>query len=157
MEVRVGIAIAVLIVLTGCISGAKKTARTDAQTTSRIELCTQRFVDRIKGDRGPNIRSYVKRTYCGPFARNGWVYADGTLSIKAHLSVLNGGSCKAVSTTPGGRTTTIPCDPRPLHPLECAVLHYVRRNEVRAYIRTLQRSQSVKCDDGTPLDKLGVP
>jgi hypothetical protein len=38
----------------------------------------------------------------------------------------------------------------------CAVLHYVRRDEVRAYIRKLERSQSVSCDDGTPPDKLGA-
>jgi hypothetical protein len=28
--------------------------------------------------------------------------------------------------------------------------------EVRAYIRKLERTQTVTCDDGTPLDKLGA-
>ena len=83
--VRIGIAIAMLV-LAGCSSGGKMAAQTDAKTASRIERCTQRFLDRIDGDGGPaggGLRSYVERTYCGPFARKGWVYADGTLSIKA--------------------------------------------------------------------------
>lgn len=155
---RVGVAIAVLLVLTSCSFGHKNAGQADAQTASRIERCTQRFLDRVKGDRGALVRRYIERTYCGPFARKGWVYADGTLSIKAHLWLVNGYACSAKTSTPGGRTTTIPCDPRAaaLDPLECAVLHNVRRGEVRAYIRKLKRSQSVRCDDGTPLDKLGA-
>lgn len=35
-------------------------------------------------------------------------------------------------------------------------LHYVRKDEMKAYIRQLKRKQSVRCDDGTPLDKLGA-
>ena len=151
---RFAVAIAVLLVLTGCGSGGKKAARPDAKTAYRIERCTQRFLDRVKTD-----RSYIETTYCRPFADKGFVYADGTLSIKAHLYVLSGGSsCKSETSTPGGSTKTVPCEPvaEQLNPLECAILHYVRRDEVRAYIRKLQRSQRVSCDDGTPLDKLGA-
>jgi uncharacterized protein YjhX (UPF0386 family) len=151
--VRVGLAIAVLLALTGCSFGEKKAAQTDAKVNSRVERCTKRLLDRIGG--GAKIRSYVVRTYCGPFARKGWVYADGTLSIDAHLNLLKGYACEEITGSSGGQMTTIPCDPRPLDPLECALLHYVRKNEVRAYIRKLKRSQSVTCDDGTPLDKLG--
>jgi len=156
--VRFGIAIAVLLVLTGCGSGEKNAAQTETKTASRIERCTQRFLDRIDGDGRPGLRSYVEHMYCQPFARKGWVYADGTLSIQAHLDLMNGGSCAASTLTPGQPATTIPCDPRAglLNPLECAILQYVRRDEVSAYIRKLQHSQRVRCDDGTPLDKLGA-
>ncbi|HMJ00571.1 MAG TPA: hypothetical protein VK488_12105 [Gaiellaceae bacterium] len=147
---RAGLAIAVLLALAGCSSGDKKAVQTD----SRVERCTQRFLDRIGGD--AKIRSYVQRTYCEPFTRKGWVYADGTLSIGAQLYVLGGTACSAVRLNPGGSTTTIPCDRRPLYPLDCAVLQYVRRNEVRTYLHKLERSHTVSCDDGTPLDKLGA-
>jgi hypothetical protein len=153
--VRVGLAIAVLLALAGCSSGENRAAQTDAKVSSRVERCTERILDRIGG--GAEVRSYVDRTYCGPFARKGWVYADGTLSIDAHLYLLNGNACSEMTGTPNGHLTTIPCDPRAalLDPLECALLHYVRKDEVRAYIRQLKRSQSVTCDDGPPLDKLG--
>ena len=155
---RIGLAIAVLLALTGCSSGEKKAAQTDARVGSRIERCTQRILDRVDGKSGAETRSYVESAYCGPFARKGWIYADGTLSIDAHLDLLNSGACAALRSNPGGSTTTIPCDPRAamLDPLDCALLHYVRKGEVKAYIRKLERSQSVSCDDGTPLDKLGA-
>jgi hypothetical protein len=152
--VRVGIAIAVMLALTGCGSGAKKSAQGNVTDGPRVERCTQRFLDRIKRSRGPELRSYVETAYCRPFARRGWVYADGTLSINAHVYVMNGYSC-GTTTLGGGTTTTTPCKPT-LDPLECAILHNVRRNEVTAYIRKLQRTQIVRCDDGTPLDKLGT-
>jgi hypothetical protein len=155
---RAAIAIAVLLAVTGCSSGQKKAAQSDATTTARIERCTQRFLDRVKGYDRAQLRSYIETAYCGKFARKGWVYADGTLSIKAHLELVNGYACSAGESTPGGGTRTIPCDPRAqaLEPLECGILHNVRRAEVRAYIRKLKRTQKVRCDDGTPLDKLGV-
>jgi hypothetical protein len=154
--VRVGLAIAVLLALAGCSFGEKKAAQTDAKGNSRVERCTERILDRIGG--GVEVRRYTERAYCGPFARKGWVYADGTLSINAHIYLLNGNACEEMTGTSGGLMTTIPCDPRAalLDPLECALLHYVRRNEVRVYLRKLERSQSVACDDGTPLDKLGA-
>jgi hypothetical protein len=154
--VRVGLAIAVLLALAGCSFGERKAAQADSPVASRVERCTQHMLDRVGG--GAEVRSYVERTYCGPFARKGWVYADGTMSINAHLYLLNGNACSEMVGTPDGQMTTVPCDPRAamLDPLECAVLHYVRRDEVRAYIRKLERSQSVSCDDGTPLDKLGT-
>jgi hypothetical protein len=155
--VRVGLAIVVLLAVAGCGSGEKKAAQTGERVDSRVARCTERFLDRI-GDKGAaETRNYVERIYCGPFARKGWVYADGTLSIKAHLNLMKGYACEEMTFTPGGSTTTIPCDPRGmLDPLDCALLHYVRRAQVRAYIRKLERSQSVSCDDGTPVDELGA-
>jgi hypothetical protein len=155
---RVALSVALLLVLVGCGSEHTKASQTNAQTVSRTERCTQRFLDRIKSHSG-QIRSYVKTAYCGLFARRGWVYADGRLSIKAHLYVLNGYACTSLTLTPnGGPGTKTPCNPRTamLNPLECAILHYVRRDEVRAYIRKLTRNQKVRCDDGTPLGKLGA-
>ena len=155
---RVGLAIAVLLALAGCNFGEQKAAKPDAKVNSRAERCTERMLDRIGGTSDAKTRSYVESAYCGPFARKGWVYQDGTLSINAHLHLLNGNACEEMIGTPDGKMTKIPCDPRTamLNPLECAVLHYVRRDEVRAYIRRLERSQTVSCDDGTPLDKLGA-
>jgi hypothetical protein len=40
--------------------------------------------------------------------------------------------------------------------LDCALLHHVRRSEVRDYVERLQREGAVECDDGAPLDDLGV-
>jgi len=154
--VRIGLAIAVLLALTGC-GGEKTAALPKVEASPRAERCTQRILDRVGGDNGPKARTYIAGVYCVPFDRKGWVYADGRLSIAAHLYVLKSGVCQEASGTPGGSTTTTECDPADLlDPLECAVLHYVRKNQVRAYIRKLQRKQSVSCDDGTPLDKLGA-
>ena len=99
------------------------------------------------------MRSYIQRTYCDRFARHGWVYEDGTLSIKAHLWVMNGYTCsEANSDQPA---VTVPCKPS-FDPLECALLHYVRRAEAQAYIHQLTKTHHVTCDDGTPLDELGA-
>ncbi len=109
----------------------------------------------IKGDRGPMVRSYVQHTYCDRFAKHGWVYEDGTLSIKAHVWLMHARTCAAEESTSGGPAVTVPCEPS-FDPLECALLHYVRRAQVQAYIRELKKTHRVTCDDGTPLGKLGA-
>ena len=153
---RIGLVIAVLLALAGC-GGEEKAAQPTVEASPRAERCTQRILDRVSGDNGPEARAYIDRAYCVPFDRKGWVYADGRLSIAAHLYVLNSGVCEEVTGSSGGSTTTTECDPADLlDPLECAVLHYVRKDEVRTYLRKLERKQSVSCDDGTPLDKLGA-
>jgi len=156
--VRIALAIAVLLALAGC-GGEQKAAQPTVEASPRAERCTQRILDRVSGDNGPKARAYIDRVYCVPFDRKGWVYPDGTLSIAAHLYVLNSGTCAESSASGGSTTTTTTtkCNPADLlNPLECAVLHYVRKNQVRAYIRKLQRTQTVRCDDGTPLDQLGA-
>jgi hypothetical protein len=40
--------------------------------------------------------------------------------------------------------------------LDCALLHHVRAGEVRDYLERLRLESAVQCDDGTPLDELGV-
>jgi len=101
------------------------------------------------------VRHYVSVTYCDRFARNGWVYADGALSIAAQRWLLRGGRC--ATATPGGTAKTVPCESlrSPGEPIECAMLHHVRKSEVRTYVAGLPRD--TRCDDGTPLDALGVP
>ena len=156
---RIGLAIAVLLALAGC-GGEKTAALPKVEASPRAERCTQRILDRVSGDNGPKARTYIAGVYCVPFDRKGWVYADGRLSIAAHLYVLRSGVCSTESVGPGGSTTktsTTECNPADLlDPLECAVLHYVRKDEVRAYIRKLKRKQTVSCDDGTPLNELGA-
>jgi hypothetical protein len=107
----------------------------------------------IKGDRGPMVRSYVQRTYCDRFAKHGWVYADGTLSIKAELWLDHGTSCS--ESTGSGPAVTVPCEPD-FDSFDCALLHFVRKAEVQAYLAKLSKTHQVTCDDGTPLDDLGA-
>ena len=102
---RIGLAIAVLLALAGC-GDEKKTAQPTINVSPRAAQCTQRILDRVSGDNGPKARAYIERVYCVPFDRKGWVYADGTLSIAAHLYVVNSGACQVASSTPAGPTTT---------------------------------------------------
>jgi hypothetical protein len=151
--VRVGVLLAIALLLTACSSGEGTKAAADATSSSRSKQCTERILAGIKRDRSPMVRSYIQRTYCDRFAKQGWVYEDGTLSIKAQLWVMHGYTCsEANSDQPA---VTVPCKPS-FDPLECALLHFVRRAEAQAYIHQLTKSHHVTCDDGTPLDKLGA-
>ena len=52
------------------------------------------------------VRSYIERTYCDRFAQHGWVYGDGTLSIKAQIWFMHAGTCS--ESRIGGPTVTVP-------------------------------------------------
>jgi hypothetical protein len=155
---RVVLALALFAV--GCGSGA-----TQSGTAARAASCTDRLVKGAKAGatRPPEaaVRRYVMVTYCQPFARRGWVYEDGSLSIKAHLWVVRGTRESCETSTPGGKDKTVPCAtlaaPGEPQMIDCALLHYVRRSEVRAYLTQLGGRRRVQCDDGTPLANLGVP
>ena len=41
--------------------------------------------------------------------------------------------------------------------LDCALLHVVRRSEVKDYIKRMRSHGVVECDDGSALDELGIP
>jgi hypothetical protein len=103
------------------------------------------------------VRAYVDRTYCAPFARKGWVYSDGALSIQAQHWLDRGGRESCVKATPGGSSRRVPCSslassgPKEI---DCALVRHVRRREVKVYLRKLG---PVVCDDGTRLSGLGVP
>jgi hypothetical protein len=103
-------------------------------------------------------RRYARDVYCARFERRGWIYEDGALRIAAHIWLEEAATCAAGSE--GEPTRTVPCEEE-RHisgwRLECAILHHVRRSEVTDYVAQLQREGAVECDDGTPLDKLGVP
>ncbi len=105
------------------------------------------------GEHRAEAEAYVRRTYCGPFAGKGWVYADGTLSIEAQEWLVKGGTC--VTAEAGEPSHTVPCERLNARSksIDCGMLHYVRRSEVRAYLRHVGAS---RCDDGTPLDELGA-
>ena len=105
-------------------------------------------------------RGYVEKTYCERFEREGWIYADGALSIDAHTWLLESGSEECGIAEADGRSRTVPCEQLERaepEPLDCALLRHVRRDEVRAYFDGLGRPAGLACDDGTPLDELGVP
>jgi hypothetical protein len=153
MRTTGGIALALLalVLLTACGSAKEK----GAGESPLIAQCLDRMLEQVDGPRTPIVREYLRRTYCVPFAKHGWVHADGTISIEAHEWMLSQRTC--VSEQDG---VTTKCDPRegmeaPV--LECALLHLVRRSEVQSYLEDLQRRRGkVECDDGTPLDQLGV-
>jgi hypothetical protein len=152
VRTRAGIALLLATVgLTACGTTEEKAAR----ESRLVAKCVQRMMERTDGPRTRLVQDYVRRTYCDPFAKRGWIHTDGTISIRAHEWVLESWSCERVE----GMTTT-PCDSRALQEaplLECALLHVVPRNEVRPYLDGLQRRRGkVRCDDGTPLDELGV-
>jgi hypothetical protein len=154
---------AVVVALSGCGSTDEtrgdETGGSGATNPARVDRCTERIMRRLGGVDAPGARSkdagrYVRQVYCARFERRGWVYDDGMLKIAAHESVTGSTMCSVDG-------ATAPCaeleDRDRDRILDCALLHYVRKGEAQAYVRTLQqRHASVECDDGTPLERLGA-
>jgi hypothetical protein len=135
-----------------------------ATIATAVERCTDRIVSGAEsansgGGLGEDeLRAYVERTYCAPFARRGWVYEDGTLSLDAYEE---GYSEDCAEASAGEQPRTVPCEELEsdggLEIIDCALLRYVRRAEVQAYLEGLRQSREVECDDGTRLEDLGAP
>jgi hypothetical protein len=104
-------------------------------------------------------RRYARTTYCRRFEENGWVYEDGAVSIAVQTWLDQGATCARGGE--GEPTETVPCELERtnggIQTLDCALLHIVRRSEVREYIDRLELTGPVTCDDGTAADELGVP
>jgi hypothetical protein len=76
-----------------------------------------------------------------------------------HLTVVDAKGC-SVGTADGPRTSAACADVESgdrVRVIDCALLHYVRRSEVRGYVRRVEEDGPVECDDSTPLEELGVP
>ena len=123
---------------------------------TRVERCVDRLLERTAtdGTSEEDLRRYARDTYCARFEEQGWVYDDGALRIAAQHWLEQGATC--ATETAGEPPETGPCE-QVGSPLDCALLRHVRRSEVAAYLEQLQRAGPVECDDGTPLDDLGVP
>jgi hypothetical protein len=152
-------------VLAGCDgTGGVRNEGTDPQSvpSERIERCTERFLERVDGQDASTdeARRYVEVTYCAPFDERGWVYEDGSLSIAAHTWLIEGSSEECLSGGADEPAQTVPCEELEptagLQVIDCAILHHVRRSEVRDYIEQLQQKHEVECDDGTPVEALGA-
>lgn len=161
----VGIAVLALALFgCGASDGGGSTAERAADiSVSRVDKCSDRLAARAKTDglsdaEQDEIRRYVETTYCSRFVERGWVYDDGTLSIAAHKWMEAGREEECTRVTETG-AETVPCEDIGEDPiLDCALLHHVRRSEVRDYIQNLRRrNRHVECDDGTPLEQLGAP
>jgi hypothetical protein len=160
-------AIVLLAAVTACglsSDGGNDTApldeRSSAGARGRIESCVDRLLQNARPQEGNHeaARRYVRETYCARFESHGWIYDDGALSITAPTWLGEGGTCS--TSREGEPAITVPCEEvRPPGPriLDCALLHHARKREVRDYIERLQREGAVECDDGTPLENLGVP
>jgi hypothetical protein len=141
-------------VLAGCGTSSR------AQSDARIDKCVDRLLSRATtSGETEQAHRYVKDTYCVRFEQHGWVYDDGALSVAAQRWLDDGGSCSGGSETEP--THSVPCEDANREPatgaIDCALLHSVRRAEVATYVTELQRDGDVHCDDGMPLDELGVP
>jgi hypothetical protein len=141
--------------------GAASTSTGGDASRSRVERCVDRLMEwnasGVNAGINAQARRYVRDTYCARFDENGWVYADGALSIEAQKWLDAGATCAASQA--GDPGTTAPCTTTEAgaQVLDCALLHIVRRNEVRGYIDRLKTNGSVECDDGTAPDDLGIP
>jgi hypothetical protein len=150
-----------IALLTASLSACGASGADPTQAAAaRVERCVDRLLERATHDGASEetLRRYARDTYCARFASHGWVYDDGALSIQAHRWLKQSGTCSTQAA--GEPAQTVPCEqvrPPGQRELECALLRQVRRSEVEAYLGPLQREGVVKCDDGTPLDELGVP
>jgi hypothetical protein len=102
-------------------------------------------------------RLYVRDTYCARFDENGWVYKDGAVSIDAQKWLDAASACAASQAGDPVTTVCTTTEAVGTRVLDCALLHIVRRSEVRDYIDRLKTNGPVECDDGTTLDDLGIP
>jgi hypothetical protein len=137
--------------LSACGSGS--------DSATQIDRCVDRLLERaaVEEAQQAGARRYARDTYCARFERKGWIHEDGTLKIDAHVWLEGSRTCATAGA--GEPARTVPCDEVEDDEarLDCALLHHVRRSEVAAYLERLQRDNLVACDDGTPLDELGVP
>jgi hypothetical protein len=166
--VRASLAIVLLVaVAAGCRTssgeqrdGAASSVANASAGAASITKCVDRLLttSTASGGSEQQLRRYIRDTYCALFEQNGWVYKDGALNIAAEKWLDKGGSCATGSN--GEPTLTVPCEQTNpgtgTRVIDCALLHHVRRREVIAYIANLRRTGEIQCDDGTPLDKLGV-
>lgn len=150
----------------GCSGRQEETAssaRLSSPAASRIERCVDRLLGNTTTQNAADrkaARRYARMTYCARFEEKGWVYKDGAVSIAAQTWLEQGATCARGGE--GEPTRTVPCEidrsgGRGVQTLDCALLHIVKRSEVREYIDRLEMDGAVKCDDGTALDELGVP
>ena len=152
---------AVFLSACGSVDNQGEGAASTSTGGGRVERCVDRLMEHAPGvDAGTSdqARRYVRDTYCVRFDEDGWVYADGALSIEVQKWLDAGATCAAGDA--GGSVTTVPCtttEAAGTQVLDCALLHIVRRSEVRDYIDRLKMSSPVECDDGTALDDLGIP
>jgi hypothetical protein len=159
--VRISVAIAlVVLTLAGCGSDSGE-ARGDQP---RVERCVDRLLQGVRPEDlastgTDEARRYVRVTYCARFESRGWVYDDGALSIAAHRWLEGSGSEECGTVREDGQSETVPCEelepPEGPKLIDCAILRHVRRSEVRHYLAELR--PDVECDNGTPVEQLGVP
>ena len=125
---------------------------------ARIERCVDRLLQNATAQDASeeDLRRYTRDTYCARFERSGWIYEDGAMSIEAYIWLEESGTCVASEGDPPGTCRARPKAPGPWV-LDRALLRHIKRSEVRDYLERLQREGAVECDDGTPLDNLGVP
>jgi hypothetical protein len=145
--------------LTGCGSHARRA--TPEPTNSRVERCVDRLV---AGSNAPSagkelLRSYARDTYCHRFEQKGWIYEDGALKLAAQHSLVSGGTC--AEGVVGQPAKVVPCKLKRsssgVLTIDCGMLRFVRRSEVRNYLRRLEAGGPVACEENIPLAKLGVP
>jgi hypothetical protein len=143
--------------LTGCSSHARHA--TPEPTNIRVELCVDRLVAGSNASPAGKelVRRYVRDTYCRRFGQQGWIYGDGALKLAAQLS--SGGTC--AEGVVGQPAKVGPCkverSSSGVLTIDCGMLRFVRRSEVRNYLRRLQADGPVACEEDIPLAKLGVP
>jgi hypothetical protein len=143
-------------------AGSGRRGETPSAASSRVERCVDRLLrDTPTGSstREAATRRYAREAYCAPFEQRGWVYDDGALGIAVQTWLDRGATC--ASAREGEPARTVPCEPERstggVRTLDCALLRIVRRSEARAYVDRLATNGPVACDDGTALDRLGVP
>jgi hypothetical protein len=156
----------VAAMLTGCgASGGERrrgatSPERDSTAATAVDRCVERLLSRsTSGGSEQQVRRYINDTYCAPFQQHGWVYEDGALSIAAQKWLDSASDCATANDTEP--TRTVPCEQTKAdaatRTIDCALLHHVRQTEVKAYLAEFQRDGTVHCDDGTPLEELGVP
>lgn len=150
---RVCLAVLILCATaSGCGSGSDETPST-ASRAIRIERCVDRLLQSTATQNAADeesARRYARKTYCGRFDENGWVYDDGAVSIAARTWLDRGATCARGGE--GEPTTTVPCEVERtaggVETLDCALLHIVRRSEVREYIGRREMNGAVDATTG---------
>ena len=147
------------VALTGC--GSQVRHATPEPTNSRVERCVDRLVAGSKPRSAGKelVRRYVRDTYCSRFGQEGWIYEDGALKLAAQHWLVSGGTC--AEGIAGQPAKVVPCklerSSNGVLMIDCGMLRFVRRSEVRNYLRRLQAGGPVACEEDIPLAKLGVP